>query len=83
MVNSSTFPASEEDLVVTFQPLSHVVGVEDGHLCSMKQPFGSHHLNTEHRMKELQRRLTLLLSTCQFILTQGFGGQNMKASHED
>lgn len=44
--HNRTFPASVEDLKVTLQPLGHVVGIEDGHLCSVKQPFGSHHLNT-------------------------------------
>lgn len=46
---SYTFPASEEDFIVTLQPLGHVVGVEDGHLSGMQQASGSHHLNTEHR----------------------------------
>lgn len=45
---SHTFPASEEDFIVTLQPLGHVVGVEDGHLSGMQQAPGSHHLNTEH-----------------------------------
>lgn len=49
-----TFPASEEDLIVTFQPLGHVVGVENGHLCGMKQSFGSHHLNTERRSRDVR-----------------------------
>lgn len=47
--HSYTFPASEEDFIVTLQPLGHVVGVEDGHLSGMQQASGSHHLNTERR----------------------------------
>lgn len=40
-----TFPAFEEDLVRAFQPLGHVVGIKNSHLCRVKQSYGSHHLN--------------------------------------
>lgn len=61
--HSYTFPASEEDFIVTLQPLGHVVGVEDGHLSGMQQASGSHHL--EHRAQGV----TDYLQDC-FVITK-------------
>ena len=65
-----TFPAFEEDLVVALQSFGHVVGVEDGHLCSVNQSLGTHHLQeqTRYAMTIKKHILTklILISTMLF-----------------
>lgn len=39
-----TFSSLEKNFVVVFQSFSHVIGIKDGHLCSVTKTLWTHHL---------------------------------------